>query len=113
MLINLVDNALDAVGPREGGEVRVTARPRDNDRVEIKVIDNGCGIAAEHLPKLFSPFFTTKELGKGTGLGLAIAYGIVMMHSGNLTVESELNHGSAFTMILPIEAADAGKSPSA
>jgi signal transduction histidine kinase/NAD-dependent dihydropyrimidine dehydrogenase PreA subunit len=101
MLVNLVQNAIDSVG--DDGEVRIAARLRPSaDSVEIKVSDNGCGIPKENLSKLFTPFFTTKKIGKGTGLGLAIAYGVVKMHSGDITVDSEVGKGSAFTVTLPI-----------
>lgn len=101
MLVNLVDNSIDAVS--EGGTVcvRASLTPRQ-DAVEITVTDNGCGIPKEDLSKVFTPFFTTKPMGKGTGLGLAIAYGIVKMHSGEITAESEINRGSKFTVRIPI-----------
>jgi len=101
MLVNLVQNGIDSVG--DDGEVRIAARLRPSaDSVEIKVSDNGCGIPRENLSRLFTPFFTTKEMGKGTGLGLPIAYGVVKMHSGDITGESEVGKGSAFTVTLPI-----------
>jgi signal transduction histidine kinase len=70
------------------------------------VSDDGCGIAAEHLDKLFSPFFTTKQVGKGTGLGLAVTHGIVKMHGGHIDVASNADPrrgptGTTFTIILP------------
>jgi signal transduction histidine kinase len=70
--------------------------------VDIKIKDTGGGIAKENLSKLFTPFFTTKALGKGTGLGLAIAYGIVKMHSGDISVESEVGKGTTFSISLPV-----------
>lgn len=101
MLVNLVENAVDAVG--DNGEVTVRAQCReDGQAVEITVEDNGCGIAEENLAKLFTPFFTTKEMGKGTGLGLAIAYGVVKMHSGDISVESEAGKGTTFSVWLPV-----------
>jgi two-component system, NtrC family, sensor kinase len=105
MLINLVDNAIDAV--KEEGRVRVgAALSRRGDAVSIKVSDNGCGIAKENLGKLFTPFFTTKQMGKGTGLGLAICYGVVKMHSGDISVDSEAGKGTTFTITLPIRTAE-------
>ena len=101
MLVNLVQNGIDAVGA--GGEVRIAAQPLPTtESVIISVSDNGCGIPKENLSKLFTPFFTTKEMGKGTGLGLAIAYGVVKMHSGDVAVESEVNKGTTFSVTLPI-----------
>ncbi|MBM4079213.1 MAG: hypothetical protein FJ278_05885 [Planctomycetes bacterium] len=100
MLINLVQNGIDAV--THSGEVRVSAQRHNSESVILKVLDNGCGIPPENLPKLFTPFFTTKEMGKGSGLGLAIAYGVVKMHSGDITVDSEVGKGSTFSIRLPI-----------
>ena len=103
MLINLIDNAIDAC--RGGGEVRVRLRMiRDGREAEVCVIDTGCGISAEILPKLFNPFFTTKEMGEGTGLGLAITYGIVKMHSGDIAIASEPGKGTTVTVTLPVDA---------
>ena len=100
MLINLVENGIDAAA--NGGEVYISARFRpDSESVEIQVSDDGCGIPPGNLAKLFTPFFTTKELGRGTGLGLAIAYGVVKMHSGDITVESEERQGTKFSVRLP------------
>lgn len=106
MLVNLVENGIDAA-PR--GEVRVRARLTPERRsIEIQVADNGCGFPREHIPKLFTPFFTTKEMGKGTGLGLAIVYGIVKMHGGDIGVESEEGVGATFTINLPWEGEKVG-----
>ena len=100
MLINLVDNGIDAIKVK--GEVRITANLSDSgDALEIKVTDNGCGIREEDFPRLFTPFFTTKEMGKGTGLGLAIAYGVVKMHSGNISAESHIGEGTTFSIWIP------------
>ena len=61
--------------------------------------DHGVGISPDHIPKIFDPYFTTKH--KGSGLGLTVAYSIIDKHNGRLTVESELGHGTAFTIYLP------------
>jgi two-component system, NtrC family, sensor kinase len=100
LIINLVGNGIDAI-EKPGGQVDVRARVWDEE-VVIEVSDNGQGIAPENLSKLFTPFFTTKELGKGTGLGLAIAYGIIKMHSGDISAESEVGKGTTFTVRLPV-----------
>jgi CheY-like chemotaxis protein len=61
--------------------------------------DHGVGIGTDHLPKVFDPYFTTKQ--KGSGLGLTVAYSIIDKHNGRMTVESELGHGTTFTIFLP------------
>jgi signal transduction histidine kinase/NAD-dependent dihydropyrimidine dehydrogenase PreA subunit len=105
MLVNLIDNSIDAI--TNGGEVRIDAHlAKQGDEVEIKVTDNGCGIPKENLAEVFTPFFTTKELGKGTGLGLAIAYGVVKMHSGDISVDSAVGKGTTFYINLPVGQAE-------
>ena len=100
VLVNLIDNALDATPA--GGQIAVSARPiRGGSEAELQVRDTGSGISRENLPRLFDPFFTTKEMGKGTGLGLAIAYGIVKMHSGDIAFDSEVGKGTVCTVTLP------------
>jgi len=101
MILNLVGNGIDAIA--HGGEVSIKAHLMPGgDSVAIEVRDNGVGIPAENLSKLFTPFFTTKEMGKGTGLGLAIAYGIVKMHSGDISAQSREGKGTTFTVCLPV-----------
>jgi len=73
----------------------------NDEFVEIRVIDNGCGIPKEQLPKLFEPFATTKGQ-KGTGLGLAVTWGIVDNHNGTITVESEVGVGTSFIVRIPV-----------
>ena len=74
----------------------------DNESsVAVKIKDYGCGIPKENMSKLFTPFFTTKKMGKGTGLGLAIAYGIIKMHKGDIKVKSEVGKGSEFILTFP------------
>jgi signal transduction histidine kinase len=70
--------------------------------IKIAFQDTGCGIPEENLNKIFTPFFTTKPIGKGTGLGLAIVYGIIKMHRGQIYVESEVGVGSTLTVTLPV-----------
>jgi two-component system NtrC family sensor kinase len=79
-----------------------TRHDRKKGSIEIRVQDTGHGISAENMPKIFDPFFTTKETGHGVGLGLAISYGIVQEHDGSITVESELEKGTTFTISLPL-----------
>lgn len=69
---------------------------------EIKVKDNGNGIQASVMEKIFQPFFTTKPSGQGTGLGLSLSYDIVKAHGGELKVETKEDEGAAFVILLPI-----------
>ncbi len=72
--------------------------------ITLEIADTGTGIAPEHQGKLFTPFFTTKPVGKGTGLGLAITYGIIKMHRGQISVRSQVGQGTTFTIQLPGQA---------
>ena len=91
--------------PRDGTALAFDARlsTRDlGDVVEIRVRDNGIGIAPEIKDKLFQPFFTTKPTGEGTGLGLSISYDIVtQQHGGTITVDSRVGEFTEFTVRLP------------
>ena len=73
--------------------------------IVVEIADNGCGIPDEHLPRIFTPFFTTKGVGDGTGLGLSITHGIVQDHGGRLQVESAHGQGTCFRVILPVNRA--------
>lgn len=100
VVLNLLANAIDACSP--GGKVTVrTCAVADG--VEIHVIDNGPGIAADLRDKIFDPFFTTKPPGKGTGLGLSISQGIVEDHGGRIEVESTPGQGAHFRIWLPLQ----------
>ncbi len=91
-------NAADATS----GHGSVVLRTRaEGDNVIVEFEDDGPGIAADHLPKIFDPFYTTKGPGRGTGLGLAICYGIVADHGGRLNVSSEPGVRTVFQMTLP------------
>ncbi len=70
-----------------------------NSSVQIRISDTGEGILPENIPKVYDPFFTTKE--KGTGLGMAIVYGIIRKHKGEIEISSEPNKGTTFTITLP------------
>jgi len=100
VLLNLINNAIDAIGTG-GGEVTITTRV-DEDNVVIDVEDTGHGIPKAIMPRIFDPFFTTKPVGKGTGLGLSICYGIVKKLGGDITVNSAVGLGTAFHIHLPI-----------
>ena len=75
---------------------------QDSKNINISFADNGIGIPAEVLPKLFTPFFTTKPAGEGTGLGLSLSYNIIEEHGGTIEVESLENEQTTFTIILPL-----------
>jgi two-component system NtrC family sensor kinase len=97
-VIALATNAFDAMG--DSGSLSILAR-NDGVKVVVEVTDTGVGIPAENLPKIFEPFYTTKEVGRGTGLGLAVCYGILTEHGGTLDVQSTVGTGTTFTITLP------------
>jgi two-component system NtrC family sensor kinase len=103
VFVNLMDNAAEAMP--DGGRLTVSTRRGSDGYVAVDVQDTGMGIPEENLGRLFTPFFTTKPIGKGTGLGLAIVYGIVKMHRGQIEVHSQVGSGTTFTVTLPIEGA--------
>jgi len=74
-----------------------------NDKIEIKVSDNGIGIPQKVIDKIFQPFFTTKPTGQGTGLGLSLSYDIIKAHGGEIKVESKEGEGSEFIIQLPMQ----------
>lgn len=103
VLINLIDNAIDAM--EEGGHLSVATRRGTGelaDFVEVSVADTGCGMTEEVKVRAFEPFFTTKDLSRGTGLGLSISSGIVKEHGGEMAIESRPGHGTTVTVRLPV-----------
>lgn len=98
VLINILLNAKDASQP--GGVVTMQLLVEVGE-VAIAIRDHGHGIAEADLPRIFLPFFTTKDVDRGTGLGLAISHGIVERHGGRLEVQSEVGVGSLFRVVLP------------
>jgi signal transduction histidine kinase len=98
MLINSAQ-ALDG-----SGVIRVECRP-DSTRgtqVIVAIKDTGCGIPEEDIPRVFEPFFSTKEADDGTGIGLSLTYWIIQDHGGRISVESAIGKGSTFTTYLPV-----------
>lgn len=102
VFMNLLANACDAIEGK--GNIWVTASRR-NGELCVEVRDDGKGIPAEEVERIFEPFYTTKDVGAGTGLGLATVHGIVTAHHGRIEVESELGRGTTFRVLLPTEAA--------
>src|SRR5262249_34339734 len=97
----------DGVGPEFQPMLKVATRDLD-DGVEVRIRDNGTGIAPEIRDKLFQPFVTTKPTGEGTGLGLSIAYDIVtQQHGGVIDVDSQLGEFTEVTIRLPRRAVEA------
>ncbi|MEA4858215.1 sensor histidine kinase [Solidesulfovibrio sp.] len=106
ILLNLVNNAFQAMD--DGGSLRVRIFRPGEAGVAVSVADNGCGIPAADIKRIFEPFFSTKKKKGGTGLGLSITYGLVQELGGTLAVASELGHGSTFTGTFPLDKGDAG-----
>jgi len=108
VLLNLYNNAFYEVNEKNkehipGYEPTVSVMTRKNERkIEIRVIDNGKGIAKKLMDKVFQPFFTTKPAGQGTGLGLSLSYDIVKAHGGELTVETNEENRTEFMIRIPI-----------
>jgi len=102
-LLNILVNAEQELTAIGGGRVVVSTRVLEpGGVVRLQVRDTGPGIAADALPRVFEPFFSTKEVGRGTGLGLAVAYGTVKDHRGTLVADNHPDGGAVFTIELPV-----------
>ena len=99
VLLNLCTNAIHAMADGRDKRLRVEVRA-EREQLALRVADNGPGIAADVLPHIFDPFFSTKS--EGSGLGLSVSYAIARAHGGDLRVESEPGRGTRFTLLLPI-----------
>ena len=99
VILNLISNARDAMP--EGGTLSVTTRNRDSS-IHVAVSDTGIGVKEENISKIFDAFFTTKGAVKGVGLGLSVCYGFIKDHGGDILVESKLDSGTTFTIVLPM-----------
>jgi signal transduction histidine kinase len=95
-LINLVVNAIDATKDSPDGKIVLTAFTANNRKNVIRIADNGIGMPPELLDKIFVPFFSTKK--NGSGIGLSLCKQIMMLHRGNIQVQSVEGEGTAFTM---------------
>ena len=101
-VLNLIINAGEAMEGK-GRLVISTSFWNDKSEVMIEVEDTGPGIEPDELNRIFEPFYTKKKKGKGTGLGLSITHGIVQRHGGKITVESQVNKGTKFKIIFPVQ----------
>ena len=100
VLVNILQNALDAMDDQTKPELTITIDGKD-DKCAISIADNGRGINPDDIDKIFNPFYTTKPIGKGTGLGLAISYKLVEGNDGQLTAQSNARH-TTFTITFPL-----------
>jgi signal transduction histidine kinase len=101
-LMNLIFNAMEATP--EGGRITIQGeRDGDANKVRLTIADTGQGISEEDVPRIFEPFFSTKNAGKGVGLGLSMVYGIIREHNGTIEVDSAPGKGTAFKIVLPIQ----------
>ncbi len=98
VFVNIIDNALKYTS--EGGTISVTAAEADN-YIRVVISDNGCGIPAEHLPKVKKKFYKANQTIRGSGIGLALADEIMQLHSGSLEIESHEGVGTAVTIVIP------------
>lgn len=99
IFVNIIDNAFAAVD--DGGRIDILVQSDGLEQVSITFKDNGCGIPPEGLHRIFEPFFSTRAGKGGTGLGLSITFNLVQEIGGQITVNSELGKGTAFTLVLP------------
>jgi two-component system, NtrC family, sensor kinase len=100
VFMNLLTNAAQALAGREHALITIETRG-DAQSVEVKIADNGPGIPADVLPRIWDPFFTTKDVGEGTGLGLSIVHELVERHGGSIECETKVGAGTTFTVKLP------------
>jgi two-component system NtrC family sensor kinase len=96
MLVNASEAVLD------NGEIWIKTKNADDETVNFEITDNGLGIAAEDIPHIFEPFFSTKQNVSGIGLGLAIVHGIIQNHKGKIQVKSELGNGTVLSVTFPL-----------
>jgi polar amino acid transport system substrate-binding protein len=100
VIVNLLLNAAQSL-PSKDKKVKLKAY-LDKNEVKLEISDEGCGISEDNQKKIFEPFFTTKTDSGGTGLGLSISFGIIQDMGGQIKVESKIDQGTTFTVILPV-----------
>ena len=100
VFMNLLTNAAQALSGREHAKITIETRG-EGEFVEVKIGDNGSGIPSDVLPRIWDPFFTTKDVGEGTGLGLSIVHELVERHGGVIECDTKLGEGTTFTVRLP------------
>jgi signal transduction histidine kinase len=102
--MNLMINAMDSLENGQG-TIRINTLQNGNN-VLVKVTDTGKGIPADRMSRIFEPFYTTKAPNRGTGLGLSVCHRIVKQHGGHILVDSHVDVGTEFTVVLPIAASN-------
>jgi signal transduction histidine kinase len=110
--MNLLTNAAQALSGRDDATITIETTG-DVSVVEVKIKDNGQGIPPEVLPRIWDPFFTTKDVGEGTGLGLSIVHELVERHGGTIECATTVGAGTEFTVKLPRQIPLALKKPRA
>ncbi|MHC4853366.1 MAG: sensor histidine kinase [Planctomycetota bacterium] len=105
VFLNLFLNSLDVLAGQEGGRIDVVGEPLGDDRVCIRVTDNGPGADQLTLQRAMDPFFSSKDAPDASGLGLSICFSIIRNHRGEMTLESQPGHGFEVTIVLPVAAA--------
>lgn len=107
VFLNIINNAIDALLSQTEPTVKQiviqTKLEATSNYIQVRIQDNGLGIPSEVKAKIFDPFFTTKSVGKGTGLGLSICHQIIEKHQGKIEVISQLNQGTEFVIVMPIQ----------
>jgi len=101
IFLNLFNNAFTAI--EDGGHLTITVDRQREDTVCVTITDNGCGISAKDIQRIFEPFFSTRGDQGGTGLGLSITYGLVKEIGGDIKVDSKVGKGTRFSVLLPIQ----------
>jgi signal transduction histidine kinase len=102
VFVNIITNAEQVMlEAHRRGKLTITTE-QVGDIIRISITDDGPGISPDNMKRLFTPFFTTREVGKGSGLGLSVSHGIVAEHDGKIYAASELGKGATFVVELPI-----------